>query len=564
MGIQVLLTWQLLIAFALSAGWLVPVHYLPWTAFHHDAWVAGTLLVLCWASFTKYHKSQPWPHVAIFIAILCFIPLIQLFVGQVRLAGTALLSSLYLLGLLLSILMGIRWQTGSQHELADILFTAFGIAACVSTGVQLCQWLGVSDGCLCSLSWVLPHNDGQRIAANLVQPNQTATLLLLGILAFSWAWLRKTMSGYCCSFAACFLIFGVALTDSRTAMLSLLIVLLFTSYWRRMWPSRLAPYVVAILVLFLAAMVMLQGSFSQLLLLDYSSTLLERNKGETRWSLWLMFIQAALQQPWFGYGWNQTSVSQVLAAFNQNSSANSPPLLASSAHNLFIDLIIWLGIPFGLLTSAAVLGWLGRAVKNVHDGEAALLVFGIVILGVHAMFEFPLYYAYFLLPFGLMVGMLEIRLQHRCVLVTSLRFVICLWVVCCVSFIAVARDYFIIEQSYSLLRLDTARIAKKTAYEAPKVLVLTQLRDYIALARLQASPNMSQQSIDWVTDVTQVYPSQYNLLKLATVLALNGQPLEAARWVKTLCNLYGAIECRRGQAEWTRLQNQLPQPAAVQ
>ena len=546
-------------ALVLSMGWLMPIHQPPWTTFHSDAWAAGTLLLFSLGSFTKLRALNPWSHFALLVATLSLVPLLQLAFGQIRLAGTAWISCLYLLGFLLAILTGARWESSGTGQLADALFLAIGVAAIGSVGVQLCQWLNTTGGCLCSGDWVLPLADNLRIGANLAQPNQLATLLLLGILAHAWAWVRQTISSSAAIFAIVFLLFGLALTESRMGVLSSGLILLSIWYWRRLWPSSLMPYAATLLMVFFVAMFVLQTFFTHWLLLDYTPSVLVRVKGETRWDMWSMFYHAALEKPWLGYGWNQSLLAQVINATAQNTEQGLQGLVTSYAHNLFIDLILWLGIPLGLLTTAAVLTWLVRAASHVKNSQNALLVMCVVAMGIHAMLELPLYYAYFLLPLGLIVGMIDARLHHRPLFTTGIRPVVCLWLVCSASFALVVKEYFVVEQSYSELRIEAARIASKSARQPPDVLLLTQLRDFIILASLRPESSMSQDKIDWVTNVALVYPSEHNLLKLATVLALNEQEPQALDWLGKLCSLYPGVKCIKAHAEWGKLQSQFPQ-----
>ena len=546
-------------ALVLSMGWLMPIHLLPWTTFHSDAWVAGTLLVFTLGSLTKLRALNPWSHFALLVATLSLIPLIQLAFGQIRLTGTAWISCLYLLGFLLAILTGARWESGQAGQLADVLFLAIGAAALISVGVQLCQWLNVTGGCLCSGDWVLPLADNYRIGANLAQPNQLATLLLLGILAYAWGWVRQAISSSTAIFAIIFLLFGLALTESRMGVLSLSLVLLSIWYWRRLWPSRLMPYAATLLMVFFVAMFILQAFFTHWLLLDYASSVLVRVQGETRLDMWSMFYHAALEKPWLGYGWNQSVLAQVTTTSAQNTEQGMRGLVTSYAHNLFIDLMLWLGIPLGLLTSASILTWLMRAASHVKNSQDALLVIGVIAMGIHAMLELPLYYAYFLLPLGLIVGMIDVRLHHRPVFTTGMQPVVCLWLVCSALFAVIVKEYFVVEQSYSELRIEAARIASKSVRQPPDVLLLTQLRDFIILASWRPESNMSQDKIDWVTNVALVYPSEHNILKLATVLALNEQELQALDWLGKLCNLYPGVKCIKAHATWEKLQQQFPQ-----
>jgi hypothetical protein len=546
-------------ALVLSFGWLLPIHYLPWSSFHSDAWVAGILLVLSTVSLIKVRSQQPWPHFAIFVAALSLVPLIQLAAGQIRLAGTAWISSLYLFGFLLAILTGARWQSRRGNELTDALFLAIGAAVPVLVGMQLCQWLKVTEGCLCSNDWVLPRISNSRISANLAQPNQLATLLLLGIVAYAWAWVRQTLNGLVVIFAIVLLLTGLALTESLTGVVSLSLLLLCTWYWRRLLPPRLAPYVATALFLFFILMFVMQKFLTQWLLLDYASDFEARVKTASRLDMWPMFIRAAFEQPWLGYGWNQSLLAQVMTTTSQTTTRGVPSEVTSYAHNLFIDLTLWLGIPLGLLASAAALAWLVRAASHVQNSQDALLVLAVMIMGVHAMLELPLYYAYFLLPLGLIVGMIDVRSHHRPAFTTGMQPVVCLWLVCSTLFVVAVKEYFVVEQSYSELRIEAARITSKSTRHPPDVLLLTQLRDLIILASLGPESNMTQEKIDWVTNVTLIYPSEHNLLKLATVLALNGRETQAIGWLNKLCNLYPGARCTKAQIEWGRLQNQFPQ-----
>lgn len=522
------------------------------------------MLVLSTVSLVKIRSQQPWPPFALLIAGLSLVPLIQLAAGQIRLAGIAWISSLYLIGFLLAILTGARWQFNRGGELADALFLSVGGAATVSVGIQLCQWLNVTEGCLCSNDWVLPLTDNYRVGSNLAQPNQLATLLLLGITAYAWAWVRKTLNSSIVILAIAFLLTGLALTESRMSVVSLGVMLLFTWYWRGLWPSKLTPYITIALFSYFVVMFVMQKNFTQWLLLDYASTIEVRVKNESRLDMWAMFLKAALERPWLGYGWNQSALAQVMTTTAQTTPLGNSYVVTSYAHNLFIDLILWLGIPLGFLASLTLVRWFIRAAGQVKNNLEALLMLCVTAMSTHAMLELPLYYAYFLLPLGLMIGMLDVRLNSRYAFVTGLRGVVCIWLICTTLFFAVARDYFAIEKNYAELRLSAALIESKNGHQPSTVLILTQLRDYIALAQFEPTLNMSQDKIDWVSNITMAYPADYNLLKLATVLALNGQELQAHYWLEKLCNLYGATKCAKGQVEWERLQIQFPQLVKVQ
>ena len=548
----------------LAIGWLLPVHQLPWSAFHTDAWVAGVLLILSWGVLLTAKIRQPWPYPALFVASLSLVPLIQFSFGQIMLAGTAWISSIYLLGFLLAILAGARWESFRSGEAADSLFFAVGCAAIASVGLQLCQWLNLSERCFCSGPWIFAYADNSRISANLAQPNQLATLLIWGVLAFSWGWTRQIVRAPVAVAGIIFLLFGLALTESRTGALSLALLVLCVWLWLRVWPSKWVAVVASLLWGLYMAMVVFLDPLNQALLLDYSSSIVSRTKSETRLEIWAMFLKAVWQHPWTGYGWNQTLVAQVITAPPLAAAHRMQGMLFSYAHSLFLDLILWVGIPLGLTVCSAITYWLWRTAQAIKSSQDLLLLMVVLGVSVHAMLELPLYCAYFLLPFGLVVGVLAIRLRQPQLFFSSSRITVVVWLVVSLSFILVVRDYFLAENSYADLRLEKARISSKFPRLPPDVVLLTQLRDLIILARLEPSLHTTPGQMAWIEKVALVYPTTENLLKLAVALTLNGQIVEARRWLSKLCVLYGPEQCTASRTAWTRLQVKFPELQEVQ
>ena len=91
-------------------------------------------------------------------------------------------------------MFGTASEKAKPDELADILFLAVLVAALVSVGLQLCQWLALSEHDAVA-AWVLPL-PGSRPYANLMQPNQLATLQLWGLLACGWWVARGKLSRF--------------------------------------------------------------------------------------------------------------------------------------------------------------------------------------------------------------------------------------------------------------------------------------------------------------------------------------------------------------------------------
>ena len=86
----------------------------------------------------------------------------------------------------------------------------------------------------------------------------------------------------------------------------------------------------------------------------------------------------------------------------------------------------------------------------------------------------------------------------------------------------------------------------------PDVWALTQLREWIVVARYKAHPGMSQRELTEMTVMTHVYPAVDLIYKLATALALNGQPDEARVWLRKICKVADESQCRLGQRSWAQ------------
>ena len=509
--------------------------------------------------FLRSTVPVPWHGSAVLVAGLACVPWLQYSVGLLSFAGQAWISTAYLLGLLVAMLTGQRWERIVPGQLPSALFLAIGIASVVSVNLQLQTWLGLVESGVTDI-WSMGLA-GDRPYANLGQPNQLATLLLWGLLACIWGFIHQQIRPSVALLLAGFLLLGIALTQSRTAWLGLTFLLLATWAWRRLWPSRWLPWCVTAVYLFFWACPFLLREFADALLLGTDNSYLRGSQlqGELRFQVWRLFIEAALHQPWWGYGWSEVTHAQLAVA------ANFPSLQITFAHshNLFLDLILWLGIPLGILVSVALLGWFVSIIRVVSKPKDAILVMWLGVIGIHAMLELPLHYAYFLVPTGMVIGILNSRLGSA-VLWTTPRWVgIGLWLAVAILFLMIVRDYFRVEASFERLRFELARINTLQVGQPPEVAVLTQLRERINLVRYQPKAGMSAQEMDWVRQVVNAYPGMGMLYKAASVFALNKRPEEATQWLRKICKISSPQECDLGRRVWAQEARTNPLIAAV-
>lgn len=549
--------WLVVWACALSIGWLLPNHYPPWSSFHLDTWVAIVLCGIAAAVIIRSPGKVLVSPMGLVVTALLFVPWLQYAAGLLTFIGTAWIVTAYLLGFLLALMVGARWESATPGQLADGLFLAIGIASLFSIGLQLHQWLLLDRLDI----WSMGEGFG-RPFANFGQPNQLGTFLIWGLLATAWGVQRKYVGIGVTLLLSLYLLFGLALTGSRTAWIAVAIVMVAAWFWRRLWGSRWTPWIVTGLGVYFAVCVLTVGWLSQILLLGNGSIEVQdiaRLAGETRPQVWRLFIDAALQRPWFGYGWDQVATAHLAAALGQP----GLNILFSHSHNLFLDLMLWCGIPLGLLASTALVWWLWRSFRAVQRAEDALLLLLVVVVANHAMLELPLHYAYFLLPTGLVIGVLDVRLAALLLRVGGRWVIMVIWLASAALLSLIVRDYLCVEASYQTLRFEWANIRTTAPKQPPEVLLLTQLRELIRYARFEPRAGMSADELNWMRSVAGLYPNAGTIHKMAAALVWNQRPEEAQLWLRRMCKVVHPFQCEAIRRAWANQALNDPQIRAV-
>jgi O-antigen ligase len=547
--------WLSVWAIALSVSWLLPNHYQPWLAFHLDAWTAlcaaTTAIAVIWHS----KALAPWHWLPVFAALLMLIPGLQTLFGLIPLTGVAWISSAYMAGFCLALVIGAQWEANQVGQLGDGLFLAIGIAALLSVGLQLQQWLQI-DG----LELWKMGGGPERPFANLGQPNQLGTFLLWGLLSAGWGWERRHLGWSVALLMSVFLLFGLALTASRTAWIGLALLMVGSWMWRGLWRSPSLPIMVTGLGLYFVLCVATQAWLRTVILGDVPlpADYLSPMSGQRRLLAWAAFVDAVAQRPWFGYGWYQVVPAQLAVA------TEHPVLhgVFTSTHNLFLDLFVWCGVPLGLLISISLLGWGWLKIRATRDATEVIMLLFLAVIFNHAMLELPLHYAYFLLPVGLVMGVLNTRLGNAPMYFMPRWASICAWFAVTLLLALIIRDYSRVELSHENFRMEKMRI-KVARIGPPDVLLLTQWRDFIEVSRVEPSADMTPEDIEQMRRVANFFAGPFLIHKLATALALNHQGDEAGLWLRRLCKSSPAQDCIDAQNYWTKQSLKYPEIAAA-
>lgn len=554
--------WLIFWTLVLSVAWLVPNHFQPWTTFHSDAWAAMAGLLGASALVFGYHRRQAviWRAFPLVALGLVAVPWLQWVTGLLFFAGQAWMSSIYLLGLTLAVLVGIRWEHARPGQLPAAVLAAACIASILSVGLQLYNWLDLNSNEITSI-WSMGLS-GDRPYANVGQPNILASLLLWGVLAALLAYQRRVLHAPVAVLLVAFLLIGLALTQSRAGQLSLTLILVALWLWRRQWRSAHLPWVATVLyAAFWALLFLLPEVMRSLLITESDSYLRGIHAGDGRLMGWKVLGRAVLERPLWGYGWTEIAAAQVEVA------EQFPPLgsLFGHAHNLFLDFVLWLGLPLGLALTAFVVWWVVTTVRSLQTVTQYVTFLAVGVLGVHAMLELPLHYAFFLIPAGFLIGVLCTSDSDQWQFKTPWWTLAVLWVLTAGALVVTVRDYLHTEASYYALRFEKARInvEQNGPGTPPDTWVLTQMHAVIWAERYVPKAGASQEELQTLDHLARRFASPGPIYRVAKTYALNGRTAEASGWLGKLCKFTDERGCVLVQGLWKQESETNPGMAAV-
>jgi O-antigen ligase len=516
----------------LALAWLLPNHSMPWPSFHADAWSAVAMLLICLpVFFARVDRFRASILFWVTLALASY-PLLQFAFGVLPFAGAALMSSLYLGGFSLAMLAGERSAAAQRFRVADVVFLAAVIGSLFSVWLQLCQWTGLDKGQELTQVWIIGLGDTTRPYGNLGQPNQLATLLLWGLVGCIWARWRKAIGDMALGALAAFFTLGLALTQSRSGLLGLCLGCLLLWVWSPLRGVASRKSLMAFLTLYFVVSAAFRP-ISRLLLLDEGRTFADAASSRIRLRSWEMFGDAILRQPWKGYGWSGVRDAHIQMAPRYPDLSDA---VFAQSHNLFIDFFLWGGVGLGVVLSSIVLVWGWLAFRRATSPKAAILVLALMVIGIHALLEYPLHYAYFLLPTGVLLGVLNqeaqlplVRGQWRRWQMAIARGVLSL---AAVLLGLVVVDYFKVEQTVQDMRFEDARIRMSAPAVLPDVAVLDHLRENLVFVRYEPHAGMSPKEMAWARAVVFDNPSSPNVMKLALVYLLNEQREQSDEWLR--------------------------------
>ena len=542
-----------------SVAWLMPGHYFPWIAFQQEAVAAGGAALLGLSCLVR-RREQPLvlPAIAAAALALAVVPMAQWGFGKVHFLTDALLPALYLAAFALVVVASRALCSDSDSRFVPMLMAVLLLGACLSNVIALGQGLQNGWG-----SFVEQLRGDGRAFANFTQPNHLAPLLGLG-LAATW-WLYETRRvGALGALALClFLSLGLAMTQSRVGWA---FVPMFVFSWAVKRRSLLLRTSAMGLLASVACFVALAALWPTLsAAIDGSAVYGVAERVQSvggRRVHWPALWDAVWRQPLFGWGWMQVTAAQQAVALDH------PPAheWISYSHSLLLDLLVWNGAVIGSLLIVGGTAWIVSRLRACVDVDSwAALVAGGAIF-VHALFEFPYAYAYFLLPLATFIGVIEARHRPAASGPTMPRLVFAAFgLALCAMLAWLCTEYVTVEDMAQRTRFSEAGyvVPADRKPTAPDVVLMDSQREFLRFRQTTARPGMSAEELANMRAISQRFTPPAVLLRYALAMGLNGEPAESTRSLRILCSIWTAKNCDEGREAWAAAQAKYPQLATV-
>ncbi len=395
-----------LLALMVSGPFLFPFHTDPITSFWSEWWAAALGLGAAVAGLLAM-RGRPLslpPTLGVFAAVLAVL-LIQFLLGRLAFPHLGLLYAVYLLWAALLLMLGRQLaDTIGLARLASVLASAFAFGALIGAAIALAQWLGVAGG----VPWIFPRL-GSPVYANLGQANHHAHYSWLGIISLFYLRGRGWLSRSLLWLLLLPIALGSVISGSRSVFLYPVVIFLAVAWARRAEPrgaaaslwvdaAVLLPVVIALSYFGAWASAYLPSAASMSgsrLYESVSGPSVRMALARTAWSVFL-------DQPWLGQGAGNYSWASFLAAAGRI--GDEPFQVAEHAHNILLQGLAEFGAPAVIVVLALLLVWAKRFFGRPWGLEEFWCAAVLGIGAVHALLEYPLWYAYFLGPTALLLG----------------------------------------------------------------------------------------------------------------------------------------------------------------
>lgn len=522
-----------LAALLFSFAWLSPFHTYPWVTFSSELASFGAAFAVMTLFLIKEIKI-PRPQILMLIIVL--LPLLQFCFGLILDFSVVFLSFAYLFTFWLMLLCGynLSLQAGNREKIMIGFSLLVLVAGLLSSFMAVVQWLNLE-----SYLYGIMGLRGNRPYANFGQPNNLSTFLVMGLMGGLYLYEKRKASLWLLIPSSLILLFTIGLTQSRTAWI---VSIFFFFYWiykqhknnprfnfpkLLLWTSLyfvIAGYLLPYITQFMS--VHLETGVARTI-----SIVQRAGTGHERLGMWMQILHAIAERPLFGYGWSQTSIAVV-----ESIEFNMVQMWFNSAHNIILDLLIWNGVPLGVLIAGYLSLWLLWLNKTAKDSTSIIAIMMVCAILIHAMLEFPQRYAYFLLPMGFLLGLIQAQTPQLKGITIQKNVVRCVWLISVIVLLLIWRDYKLFQDNSRLIF--KGKQPTEEILGSSRILLLTQFQKRLDWIALDPKTRFSEAQLSEFAEMVKNKATPYNLKKFAQVLVYNQKNEEAEKYLYVLNRLY--------------------------
>jgi O-antigen ligase len=405
---------------------LITLNFFPISKFYSE--MSALVLSGLIAVLTIYRAKRICiSHVSIACALFAMFLVLQIFVVAIRLPGINLIIALeFLVGLALSIGIAsyINDDEGIQTKLVASIAWAAAIGALIQGVFGFFQFTGIAENETLRRFILFAGTDAINVFGNIGQKNDYVDFISIGVFALAYLYFIRQLNLITYILSSTFLLTIISITTSRTTFTYFIFAFLATLIF--MWANRQNPNISKLKNK--QTLVILAASFIALLIIEailpkVITMLSDRSEvtsglyrfgsdsiGQStyrRFYEWYKNLVIFINHPIFGIGWYQYPREAIYMMLSDSRFTYIPAnsALYTHSHNSPLNILAETGIVgFAITMLYGFIYSLYRMFRRFNNHATLFLSFMLLTIFAQGLFQYPWWYAYFLMFFILFLS----------------------------------------------------------------------------------------------------------------------------------------------------------------
>lgn len=519
----------------IGISFVIPNTFNPWTTLWPESFSLIGMILITAHYLLKKEKIKSNKNSLALLFLFAIAIIFDYLTKNTTLNGDYYLSIIYISIFFFATLIG---QNLEEH---DFFFAIIIFSATLSAIICIAQW-SIPELKNLYIREVPPAG---RPFANLGQPNHLATFLSLGLVSlFAIGDYFSKSLRILISFILCF---GIALSQSRTGIVQVFAISIFSSLILDKEPKQRIYYLYLIPLLIIC--IVLIKNLSAILVIENSRDLVKEGVQSLRFQHWISLIEPIKNNFWSGYGWLGTANAHLNDATNTAQEG-----VLGYAHNLFIDLVVWFGFIPGLIISIAIVHITFSFFQTKSNNKQKFSWIGFFIFLVHCLLEYPFAYIHFLVVAGLFLGISLKESKNNFLIKKNQLFIL----LASVTFISanILIEIIKITPAIERLRYANAGIITKSESTRQKYHFINQLEIYIHSYNRLPDKSIDEESLNSYNIATNRFAIAPITFKAAAANYYKGNFYKADDLMDKLCKINSNEICKHYKTQYEQLKTE--------